>query len=199
MVEDLKRYAEALGRQGYDEGAEALKDVAESLYSKGKIPAKLDGVKIAISHSLIPPKESTPTVLTDQLAQRMRRITGTLDDSFEIINLLSRAQLERRIERLEHVLGHSISTAPPSNWPMFLKTLTHDEGSQLGRALSSCYHDRESEISMRRLHGPMILTNAGTIRRLNLDELKTRFGIRSTTAKFIKVAFEAQTLRLFDS
>lgn len=181
MVEDLRRYAQALSNSGYEEGALELMVFAESLAREGKLPkANLAGVRISISKLLVPQLEKQPEVLTIELAEKLREVTGTVSDDFDVVNLLE-PKSHSIIVMEQLYLGHHLEIIPPPHWLGILQGLSKKERVAVGSALGKyCL----SGMQHRTLY------NAGTIRRTTAEELVHEWHIGKATANFIKTAFE---------
>lgn len=176
MVEDLRKYTNALSHAGYDEAAMELMKVAEDLRDRRKLPGKVDGVKIAISKTLLPPAEKTSEILTPELTEKVRAITGRLDDSYEIFNLVGPTAhttlrvVERRTQR------HKSEIVPPDGWKELLQGLKKTERVILASAINAPLRER--------------LYDVGSIRRAEVQDLTSKKGIGLVTARFIKAVFE---------
>ena len=180
MVEDLRRYTEALRNDGFKEAADRLMAETEKLREEGKLPNKVEGVKMSISKVLVPSEEKLPEVLTPKLADRVRVVTGTVDDDFRVVNLLlTTSHTVRVMER--RYLGHSSEITPPQGWREVLDSLSRTQRVRIGQAFGLyCL----AGIPEKQMY------TAGNIRETKVDDLVNLPGVGKGVAVFLKTAFE---------
>lgn len=180
MVEDLRRYTEALRNDGFKEAADRLMAEAEQLREEGKLPNKVEGVRFSISPVLVPSEEKLPEVLTPELAERVRVVTGAVNDAFQVVNLLPPgSSTVRRMER--RYLGHSLEVVPPEGWREVLDNLNKAQRVRIGQAFG--YYCLAGLTKRENF-------TAGNIRSTNLNELMSLRGVGKGVAVFLKTAFE---------
>ena len=178
MVEDLSRFAKALDTVGYKEASVELMQLVNDLRGGGKLPDKVHGVTINVSKKLVPPVEKPTKSFTPQLAEKVGVITGRLEDSYEIINLVRlRPRLIRMMEKRSP--GYHLEPVPPQGWQELLQSLQKNERLQLAIAIN---------VSVRRG-----FYNVGSIRGADIQDLTGKEGLGLVTARFIKTIFEPLT------
>lgn len=176
MVEDIRRLIQAAEVLGFEEGGKKLTEVVEDLRGGGKLPDKIDGVTIRISKALIPPVEKTPEILTPELAEKVRAVTGRLDDDYEIFNLIGpSAPYTLRRVRI-HTQRQDLEITPPNGWKELLQSLTKHERVKLANAINAPIRE-----------GFYV---AGAIRGVSIEDLTSKKGIGLLTARFVKAIFE---------